>query len=173
MVSQSSTLFVNLSQDSETQNLSIRGLPDDEGFMRLMNIPAGNKTNDPRPQSSPPSNFSETLSSSIISNVIDEIVNEPVVTINNSDVQARPSKKRKRKIRGKNRPRFALQHPEKLQFNAIGQPVAPAEKVAQFGRFIGQLVRECSNFPLNAKNWAAICKTDKVKEAWITVRVCI
>ncbi|XP_040365662.1 uncharacterized protein LOC121050229 isoform X3 [Rosa chinensis] len=84
-----------------------------------------------------------------------------------------PSKKRKqktRKTRGKNKPKFALEGREKLQFNAIGQPVGPSQKVAEFGRFIGQLASECSNFPLNAENWAEICKAGKVDEAWQTVQ---
>lgn len=56
---------------------------------------------------------------------------ELAVTVEERSVQTRPSKERKQKTRntrGKNRPRFSLQGPKKLQFNAIGQPIGPNKK---------------------------------------------
>ncbi|PRQ49939.1 putative transposase, Ptta/En/Spm, plant [Rosa chinensis] len=168
--------------------------------MRMMNIPTANNTNIGRLESSPPINMNETLSSSDNPNVGNEVPTEPGVNDDESGAQSRPlnipsvgnevptelgvnidesgaqsrlSKKRKRKTRktrGKNKPKFGLQGREKLQFNAIGQPVAPDDKVAQLGRFIGQLAAECSNFPLNAKNWAELCRNGKVEEAWLTIQ---
>lgn len=82
---------------------------------------------------------------------------------------SRPTKKCKR-IRGRNSIKFTQQHPEKLQFNVLGQLVAPAKKVAQFSRFIGQFAADCSNFSIDAKNYA-ICKVDKLEDAWVTVKV--
>lgn len=175
MISQIGSLIVNLSQDYETQTPLVIGLPDDEEFMNMMNIPAANNTNKEMPETSPPSNINETINSSVIPNAANEVPMELAVTVEERSVQTRPSKKRKqktRKTRGKNQPRFALQGPEKLQFNAIGQPVGPDKKVSEFARFIGQLAAECTNFPLNAKSWREICKTDKVEEAWVTVTVC-
>lgn len=175
MIPQIGSLIVNLSQDYETQTPLVIGLPDDDEFMNMMNIPAANNTNKERPETSPPSNINETINSSVIPNTANEVPMELAVIVEERSVQTRPSKKRKqktRKTRGKNRPRFALQGPEKLMFNAIGQPVGPDKKVSEFARFIGQLAAECTNFPLNAKSWREICKTNKVEEAWVTVTVC-
>ncbi|XP_040371278.1 uncharacterized protein LOC121051857 isoform X2 [Rosa chinensis] len=138
--------------------------------MSMMNIHAARNT---RLESSPPVNVNDTVRSSTIPTVGNEVSIEPAISVNDSGANDRPSKKRKqktRKTRGKNKPKFALEGPEKLQFNAIGQPVGPSKKVAEFGRFIGQLASECSNFPLNAENWAEICKAGKVDEAWQTVQ---
>lgn len=116
------------------------------------------------------------MHSTRIPNVPDSVVNDPPVT-NAATGRKRkrkrnsgPNEKRKRN-RGRNRAKFAQQHPEKLQFNALGQPIAPAKKVAQFSRFIGQIAADCSNFPIDAKNWDAICKGDKLEDAWVTVKV--
>lgn len=178
MIPHTERLFEELSDDYEIQSHSERsqlqrGLADDEEFLRMMEGPTANGGDSRRLRPSTPTN-SETLNSSTCPNVGSEVALDLEVNVIDAGCQSMPSKKRKRKTRksrGKNKPVFGIKGAETLQFNEIGQAVAPRGKVAQLGRFLGQLVRECTNFPLNAKNWGEICKSGNVEAAWVTVHV--
>ncbi|PRQ16502.1 putative transposase, Ptta/En/Spm, plant [Rosa chinensis] len=75
-----------------------------------------------------------------------------------------------KKKRGKNKVNFAPYGPEKMLFNKFGQPVAPAETVARFSRYVGSLAREPSMFPINVPDFRNFKGTGRVESAWAEIK---
>lgn len=121
-------MFANFAQNYETQTRIVDGVPDNEEFLRMMNVGAQvNTTYSCRHRKIPPRNTNGKLDSSRI-----HIVAEKPHVTNVSPRRKRKrtgkggaTRKRKRKTRGKNKQRFALNHHEQLKFNSLGQAVAP------------------------------------------------
>lgn len=88
MILQTEGLFVNLTQDYETQFQEGGGLSNDVEFMRMMNILTANNTNIDigRLKSFPPIDMNETLSSSDIPNVGNGVPIEPGVNVDETGV---------------------------------------------------------------------------------------
>ncbi|XP_050382784.1 uncharacterized protein LOC126799590 [Argentina anserina] len=172
MISQTGGLFVGL-EDYETQSQVHSPIQDDEEFISMMEMGSANNTNSGRSRSSPPMHLSEPLCSRTTNPSVDsEVPTKIRKTVTPPREQIRAGMKRKRKTpkaQGKNKTKFRVNGSETLTFNARGQAVAPNNKMAEFGCFIGQLVVECSDFPLNAKNWVEICTKGKADEAWLIV----
>ncbi|PQQ01984.1 uncharacterized protein Pyn_36416 [Prunus yedoensis var. nudiflora] len=80
------------------------------------------------------------------------------------------SAKRKRKSRGINKQNFAVDHPEKVCFNEVGQAVEPPDLVAKFVRFLGIIATDASYFPIDVFDFRELVKSGAVDKAWKTVK---
>jgi hypothetical protein len=74
------------------------------------------------------------------------------------------------KYRGINRPCFARDGAENVEFNPIGQAVEPAESVAKWQRHIGLEAVDHTLLGIDILDWRHFGK-DKLDEAWNRTKV--
>ena len=77
-------------------------------------------------------------------------------------------------LRGVNRPNWAKGNIVKyLKFNDEGQAVEPAETVARCHRYLGMQATDHRLFRIDVFDWRNFQKSEKLDEAWDTIRVSI
>lgn len=150
-------LFTSLGQDHETQQPFSGGFSIDqcnEMIIQCFGAPSDDEDV-----------YHETGEANNEAAHLNDRMNEDVTNDNSS----RPSKRAK-KGRGKSKPKFGVNGPEKIDFNNLGQAYGDRKVIGRFATLIGTIARDPANFPINVGSWEDFSELDK-DMAWKQVKV--
>lgn len=78
---------------------------------------------------------------------------------------------RNRRARGLNRPNWATESIEVVEFNARGQAIGPKKTVARWQRFLGLMAVDQGLFPIDVKDWRRFEHGTTLGDAWKRIKV--